>query len=150
MAFFDADKTFLERDLFKGSDGMNYLRSPVIQTLANQEEYPKMNQIFRKASDWKPLFDAFIKHLHPSKGITLGTFLLSLGDLYQDNRIKKYQIEDYILKDIFPAGVADSVKSTYIYRDSDIVTTDGEDDRDTFKDTDEKTKGRGIWKYIPF
>jgi len=125
MAFYKEQRTFLDRDLFRGSEGKNYLKSPALENLKDEGEYPRLNRLFRNGSDWKDLFESMVSHLDPAKGLTYGGFLLAVGDLYERGRLKRYQIEEYILKDVFPEGLSNGTKSEYLYRDAE-PEADGE------------------------
>lgn len=120
MAYFDGRGTLLERDLFRGSDGSNYLRSPAMEHLMS--EYPSLGSMLRDTSLRKALFGSIRDHIDSGKGtLTNEGFLLALGDMYDRGRLKRYRIDD-ILRDAFPKGLSGEVKSRYVYRVSEPVS----------------------------
>ena len=150
MGYFNERGTVLEKELFRGSDGKNYLKSPALDRLKDKKEYPGLNRLYRDDGDWKDLFGAFLNHLDATKGLTYVGFLLAVGDLYGQGRLKRYQIEEHILKDIFPVGLSGDVKSRYVYRKPESEADNHVEEKDASVKTVTDSEKKGVWKYLPF
>lgn len=99
MPRFERNGILLDRDLFRGSDGKNYLKSPAMEHLFS--EYPALGSVFRSTPDRKAFFSAIRAHADASGRVSHGGFLEALGDLYEAGRVKRYQIDGTVLKSVF-------------------------------------------------
>lgn len=158
MAFFDEKRKIVDWELLHGSrDNADYLKSEAMSYLST--EYPSFALLFRDTGFRRVFFASMMEHVDRGKGLRAKGFLLVLGDLLESGRIKEHQIEQYVLKDVFPRGIPEVVKRMFIYRetseeaagDGDTVVTNqnGSRSRSGEAALSEK-KGRGIWDYLPF
>lgn len=112
---FRPDATVIDRETFMKSGARDYLKGPVLGLFF--DEYPDLEEsIFKDSFSKRHLLESLFDHTDDgTEDLTGAEFLRALSDLYDGGRLKRYQIEDSILKAVFPEGVPSAAKDEFLW-----------------------------------
>ncbi|NTW15114.1 MAG: hypothetical protein HGA38_01950 [Candidatus Moranbacteria bacterium] len=112
---FHPDNAIIERQILQKSGARDPIKGPVLESFFL--EYPSLSEsVFRDSFMRRVLLEAIFDHSEDgSADLTAAGFLRVLADLFEDRRLKRYQIEDDILRKVFPDGVPETAKREYLW-----------------------------------
>ncbi|NTW13766.1 MAG: hypothetical protein HGA31_01915 [Candidatus Moranbacteria bacterium] len=160
MAYFNEKDKIVGWENFRGSDNGNYLKSKAMEELL--EKSPSLAYVCKSSGRRKIVFDAIRTHAEEGKGLRAKGLLQALGDLNGGSGLNRTET-DKILREVFPAGLNDSIKREFVYtqpvkpeeikgeeKKANSESGAGRGVESEESDNPQSKSDKNVWDYIPF